>query len=90
MMRTIEDVLSRLRAEFLEMPGMQLTADQVHRLCGVERALCRRALDALVASRFLRVKADGRYARVADAGDVPLPFLARADLRVERRTARAS
>jgi DNA-binding GntR family transcriptional regulator len=89
MMRTIEDVLSRLRAEFLEMPGMRLTGDQVHRLCGVERALCRRALDALVASTFLRVKADGRYARVADDGDVPRPFPAEADLRVGPRIARA-
>jgi len=89
-MTTIEDVLSRLRAEFLEMPGMRLTADQVQRLCGVERALCRWALDALVASRFLRVKADGRYARVTDGGDVPRPLHAEAELRLERRIARAS
>ena len=29
-------VLTRLRAEYLEMPGMRLTAQQVQRLCGVE------------------------------------------------------
>lgn len=90
MMRTNEDILSRLRAEFLEMPGMRLTADQVHRLCGVERALCRQALDALVASKFLRVKPDGRYARVMDGGDMPRPFPAEADLTAERRVGRAS
>src|SRR5207245_3241663 len=45
-MTTIEDVLSRLRAEFVEMPGMLLTPDQVQRLCGVERALCGLAPDA--------------------------------------------
>jgi hypothetical protein len=89
-MRTIEDVLSRLRAEFLEMPGMRLTPDQVQRLCGVERALCRLALDALVASKFLCVKADGHYARVTDGGDMPRRFRAKADLSVERRIARGS
>ena len=89
-MRTIEDVLSRLRAEFLEMPGMRLTPDQVQRLCGLEGPLCRLALDALVASQFLCVKADGHYARVRDGGDMPRPSPAKADLRVERRIARAS
>jgi len=36
-MRTVQDVLTRLRAEFLEMPGLRLTPEQVQRLCGVER-----------------------------------------------------
>jgi hypothetical protein len=89
-MTTIEDVHSRLRAEFSEMPGMRLTLDQVQRLCGVERALCRLALDALVASEFLCVKADGHYVRVTDGGDTPRRFRAKADIRVERRIARAS
>jgi uncharacterized coiled-coil protein SlyX len=39
-MRTLEDALNRLRAEFLEMPGMHLRPEQVQRLCGVERGLC--------------------------------------------------
>jgi hypothetical protein len=39
-MRTIEDVLNRLRAEFLEMPGLRLKSEQVQRLCGVERMIC--------------------------------------------------
>ena len=39
------------------MPGMRLTPEQVQRLCGVERAPCRLALDALVASESLCVKA---------------------------------
>ena len=65
-MRTIEDVLNRLRAEFLEMPGMQLKPEQVRRLCGVERELCQAVLDSLVDTKFLCVCADGRYARVTD------------------------
>ena len=65
-MRTIEDALNRLRAEFLEMPGMHLKPEQVQRLCGVERGLCQTVLDSLVDAKFLRVSADGQYARVTD------------------------
>ena len=52
-MRTIEDALNRLRAEFLEMPGMHLKPEQVERLCGVERGLCQTVLDSLVDAKFL-------------------------------------
>lgn len=58
--------IQRLRAEFLEMPGMRLTAAQVQRLCGVESTMCASALDALVSEGFLVVSADGRYARQSD------------------------
>jgi len=62
MKRTIE----RLRAEFLEMPGLRLTVQQVQRLCGVDETLCQDVLDALVALKFLRRNADGSYARLGD------------------------
>ena len=62
MHRTID----RVRAEFLEMPGLRLTAAQVARLCGVERTICNGALDALVNAKFLRVSADGTYSRLTD------------------------
>jgi hypothetical protein len=65
-MRTIEDLLNRLRAEFLEMPGMRLMPEQAQRLLGLEPGLCQTVLDLLVDARFLRVSADGRYARVTD------------------------
>ena len=65
-MRTIEEALNRLRAEFLEMPGMHLKPEQVQRLCGVEPELCQTVLDSLVDARFLCVSADGQYARVTD------------------------
>ncbi len=46
-MRTIEDILNRLRAEYLEMPGLQLTAEQVQRLCDIEPKVCQSAPDEL-------------------------------------------
>ena len=58
--------LTRLRAEYLEMPGLQLTQGQVQRLCGLERAVCERVLDTLVDRRFLSLKANGTYARFTD------------------------
>ena len=45
---------------------MSLTLDQVSRLCGVERVICMRVLDALVDLKFLARNAEGAYARVTD------------------------
>ena len=58
--------LERLRAEYLEMPGLRLRAVQVQRLCGIEPANCRLLLDALVDEKFLRVNTDGTYTRLSD------------------------
>ena len=81
-MRTIEDVLNRLRAEFMEMPGLHLRPAQVERLCGVERTTCQMVLDVLVDEEFLCVKVDGHYAR-RTTGHQPHP--AKADLRTNAR-----
>jgi hypothetical protein len=45
--------LRRAQADFLEMPGLQLTQAQAARLWCFDFALCGRVLDALVESRFL-------------------------------------
>jgi hypothetical protein len=58
--------LERVRAEYLEMPGLRLTLEQAQRLCGVERALCRSILEELVNTRFLCVRAGGLYVRLTD------------------------
>ncbi len=62
-MKTIQDVLNRLRGEFLEMPGLRLKPHQVQRLCHVERTVCQKVLDVLVEEKFLARDADGHYAR---------------------------
>jgi hypothetical protein len=56
-------ILQRIRAEYLEMPGLSLKPEQVERLCGIDRGLCRDALDVLVATGFLSMRADGAYGR---------------------------
>ena len=61
--------LTRIRATFLEMPGLRLTFEQAQRLCGVEGALCQMALDALVDTRFLCIRGNGLYARVTDGAE---------------------
>ena len=43
-----ERLLERIRAEYLEMPGLCLTPEQIQRLCGVERTICQLVLDSLV------------------------------------------
>jgi hypothetical protein len=53
----------RVRAEFFEMPGMRLSAQQVERLCGVPNAVCKIVLDDLVTANFLYVGSDGTYGR---------------------------
>ena len=61
--RTGDALHSRVRAEFIEMPGLQLTFDQAARLWGLEPNVCRRVIDDLVASGFLRRNASGSVAR---------------------------
>jgi hypothetical protein len=84
-MKTVSyDVLARIRAEYLEMPGMSLTTTQVQRLCGVEAPACISALNTLVHDRFLWLKENGTYARVAE-GATPRPRPAKAELRLPIR-----
>jgi hypothetical protein len=63
----IEAVLRRVRAEFVEMPGLRLTPAQATRLWGLERDACHTVIDALIASSFLRWTATGALTR-ADGG----------------------
>ncbi len=63
---TSKQIIDRLQAEFLEMPGLRLTAGQIQRLCGIERLRCQAVLDALVDRKFLRSNADGTYMRATD------------------------
>ena len=57
-------VVERVRGEFMEMPGLQLTMPQAARLWGMEQAACKAVIDALVASSFLRWTPAGTIVRV--------------------------
>ncbi|MEW6322903.1 MAG: hypothetical protein AB1635_17680 [Acidobacteriota bacterium] len=60
-------LLTRVRAEFREMPGMRLTIRQAQRLWHLPEAECRRILEALVAERALVRRPDGAYTAVDGA-----------------------
>ena len=51
--RRLELLARRIRAEFLEMPGLCLTIEQAQRLWSVERRTCETLLKSLTDSRFL-------------------------------------
>ena len=55
----------RIRAEYLEMPGMRLTPTQVQRLSGVDISVCTLVLQDLVRAQFLYMGHDGSYSRAA-------------------------
>ena len=62
----LSDVLQRIRAEYVEMPGLALTPDQIQRLCAIERSVCLLALDVLVSTGFLSMRPGGAYGRPRD------------------------
>ncbi len=58
--------IERVRAEFLEMPGLSLTGDQARRLFGLPTRVCEHVLDQLVADGFLRLRR-GAFTRLGQA-----------------------
>ncbi len=62
----MSDLVGRIRAEFLEMPGLRLTVTQASRLWGLDEGACRRVIEVLIGASFLRWTASGTVARVDD------------------------
>ena len=58
-----DDVLRRVRGEYIEMPGLRLTTAQAQRLWGLDRAACDALLAALVDAKFLSRTRDGAFVR---------------------------
>lgn len=54
-------LLQRIRSEYLEMPGLQLSLWQASRLWNLDFNTCRRILGRLTAEGFLRRLPDGTY-----------------------------
>ena len=63
----IDEVLQRIQGEFVEMPGLCLTAAQAQRLWGLDRDVCDALLGALVDAKFLSQTRDGAFVRLDGA-----------------------
>jgi hypothetical protein len=59
-----QQLVERVRCEFLEMPGLRLTMPQAARLWGLDVACCEAVIDVLVRCAFLQRTASGSVARV--------------------------
>jgi hypothetical protein len=57
-------LVHRVRSEFNEMPGLQLTLPQAARLWGLDHEASRLVIDALVEGSFLRWTPRGTIVRV--------------------------
>ena len=64
--RLVAEWTERVRAEFLEMPGLTLTRWQMRRMWLLDSSLCDAIVDALVASHFLQCRPNHTYARVSN------------------------
>jgi hypothetical protein len=60
----LRDWMPLIRAEFDELPGLQLTQAQVEELWGLKADAAAAILDALVAAGFLTRTGQGTYVRV--------------------------
>lgn len=69
--RTFDDLLGRIRSEYVEMPGLWLTTEQAVRLWGLEREQCEQLLNALVALGFLVMRPDGKFGRASEGNFDP-------------------
>jgi len=61
----LDALVLRVRGEYGEMPGLQLTVSQASRLWQVEMSTCERALEQLVREGFLYKTDNGAYVAVA-------------------------
>lgn len=57
------EILQRVRAEFIEMPGLRLTRAQARRLWALDEAVCDAILTTLVEARFLVHSGNVAYVR---------------------------
>ena len=69
----VDDVLQRIQGEFVEMPGLRLTAAQAQRLWGLERDVCAALLGALLDAKFLSQTRDGAFVRLDGALPTRVP-----------------
>jgi hypothetical protein len=63
---TSAHLIRRVKAEYIEMPGLRLTVAQAGRLWGLDGPACADLLDRLITERFLQRRPDGTYSRLSE------------------------
>lgn len=61
-------LLDRIRGEYREMPGLQLTVAQASRLWQIDQPTCERVLAQLIHEDFLRQTPNGGYVALPEHG----------------------
>jgi len=74
MIVTRAQLLHRIKAEYVEMPGLRLTVAQAGRLWGLDTPACLDLLERLINERFLQRRPDGTYSRVTDGQPAQTPM----------------
>ena len=64
--RALVEWIKQVRSEYVEMPGLSLTKEQMRRLWRLDPPLCDAVVDALVALQFLERRPGDRYVRRSD------------------------
>ena len=57
-------LVNRIKAEFIEMPGLRLRIEQAERLWNLDRKSCELLLKTLVDAKFLDCGTDRAYGRL--------------------------
>jgi hypothetical protein len=59
----VSDCVQRIRAEYVELPNLSLTAAQAQRLWSLDPETCQAVLDTMVQGAFLRRTPHAQYVR---------------------------
>jgi len=78
-----EQVLQRICAEYVEMPGLRLSRKQAQRLWGLDEEACGQILEFLVKTGFLKLAAPDTYGRLTE-GPVAFPRVRTAKAHLNR------
>ncbi len=74
MFNLCEEGARRIRREYLDLPGLSLSARQMQRLSNVDSESCQRALDMMIRERFLRRTPEAQYVRCTTSSIAREPF----------------
>ena len=71
-MLPLESLLARIRGEYREMPGLQVTPAQARRLWQLDAPVCDAILKALLEEGFLTQTRDGSFIASSTLAGIPI------------------